>query len=54
MGLILLIILVLIFAGGIGNFPQVGGYGYGMGHGGIGVLGIICVVVLILLVMGRI
>lgn len=29
MGLIVVIVVVLLLFGGIGNFPQVGGYGYG-------------------------
>ena len=31
-----------------------GGYGYGFGHGGIGVIGIILIILVVLLLMGRI
>jgi hypothetical protein len=50
---ILLVLLVIILLGGIGG-PYLGvPYGYGLGHGGIGVIGIILIVVVILAIMGR-
>ena len=55
MGLVLVIILILILLGGIGG-PYIGApftYGYGLGHGGIGIIGIVLLVLIVLLVMGR-
>ena len=53
MGLILIILVILLLFGGFGI---VGGipYGYGAGHTGIGVLGIILIVIVVLALMGRI
>jgi hypothetical protein len=55
MGLILLIILVPLLFGGLGG-PYIGapwGPGYGLGHGGTGILGVVLIVILILVVTGR-
>lgn len=51
LGWILLIVVIFLLFGGVSG--RVGGYGYGMGHGGIGILGFILVVVVVLLLMGR-
>ena len=50
-GLILIIHLVIFLLGGFSG--RFGGYGYGFGHGGIGVIGIILIVLVVLLLMGR-
>jgi hypothetical protein len=51
LGTILIIILIVALLGGFTGV--VGGYGYGFGHGGIGVLGTVLIVVLILVLLGR-
>jgi hypothetical protein len=56
LGIVLLILLILILFGGIGG-PYVGApwtYGYGFGHGSIGLLGVLLIVLLVLLLLGRI
>jgi Protein of unknown function (DUF3309) len=52
MGLVLLIIFVLILLGGFGYIGGVP-YGYGAGHGGIGIAGLIVIVLLFLVLTGR-
>ena len=38
----------------LGGFSgRFGGYGYGFGHGGIGVIGVILIILVVLLLMGR-
>jgi len=49
-GTILLIILILILVGALPNW----GYSRGWGYGPSGILGILAVVLLVLLLMGRI
>ena len=54
-GLILLIILIVILLGGVGG-PYVGApwtYGYGYGHAPIGIFGVLLIVLLIWVIMGR-
>lgn len=54
-GLVLLIVLIIILLGGVGG-PYVGApwtYGYGYGHAPIGILGVLLIVLLIWVVMGR-
>jgi hypothetical protein len=51
LGLILIVILVIFLLGGFSR--RFGGYGYGFGHGGIGVIGVILIVLVVLLLMGR-
>ena len=56
LGLVLVIILILILLGGVGPSIYPGAswpYGYGLGHGGVGIIGIILIVILILALMGR-
>ncbi|MBU6458308.1 MAG: DUF3309 family protein [Bradyrhizobium sp.] len=49
----ILIILVLIYL--LGGFSgRFGGYGYGMGHSGMGIGGVILVVLIALLLLGEI
>lgn len=52
LGTILVIVLVIFLLGGFSG--QIGGYGYGFGHSGIGVLGTILIVVVVLMLLGRI
>ena len=55
-GIVLVFLLVLILLGGIGG-PYVGApwtYGYGYGHAPIGIFGILLLVMLIFLLMGRV
>jgi hypothetical protein len=48
----ILIILVLIYL--LGGFSgRFGGYGYGMGHSGLGLGGVILVVLVILWLLGK-
>jgi hypothetical protein len=51
LGLILIIILIIFLLGGFSG--RFGGYGYGMGHSGMGLGGVILVVLLILLLLGK-
>src|SRR3954466_15494927 len=51
LGLILVIILIIFLLGGFSG--RFGGYGYGMGHSGMGLGGLILVVLLVLLLLGR-
>jgi len=51
-GLILIILLAIFLLGGFSG--RFGGYGYGYGHGGIGVIGVVLIIGVVLLVMGRI
>ena len=52
LGTILIIIVLLYLLGGwSGRF---GGYGYGLGHSAIGLGGVVLVVLLVLLLLGKI
>jgi len=44
------ILIIFLLGGFSGRF---GGYGYGMGHSGMGLVGVILVVLLILLLLGK-
>ena len=51
LGTILIILVILYLLGGwSGRF---GGYGYGLGHSGMGLGGVILVVLLVLLLLGK-
>jgi len=50
-GLILVIILIIFLLGGFSG--RFGGYGYGMGHSGMGLGGVILIVLIILLLLGK-
>jgi Protein of unknown function (DUF3309) len=55
LGLILVIFLVVILLGGVGG-PYVRApwtYGYGYGHSGIGLLGVLLIILIILMLSGR-
>lgn len=51
-GTILIIALVIFLLGGFSG--RFGGYGYGYGHRSMGALGILLVVLVVLLLLGRI
>jgi hypothetical protein len=55
MGLLILILLVVFFLGGAGQWgPYTGpGHFYGTGHWGGGGLGIVLIVIIVLLLAGR-
>ena len=50
-GTILIILLVIYLLGGFSG--RFGGYGYGLGHTGIGIGGVLLIVVVVLLLTGR-
>ena len=52
LGTILIIILVIYLIGGFSG--RFGGYGYGLGHAGIGIGGVLLIIVVVLLLTGRI
>jgi hypothetical protein len=54
LGIVLLIVLVLILLGGVGGSYAPWGYGYGLHHGGIGLVGILLIIVIVLAATGRI
>jgi hypothetical protein len=51
LGLILIIIVIIYLLGGFSG--RFGGYGYGMGHSGMGLGGVILVILLVLLLLGK-
>lgn len=59
LGLVLVVILMFILLGGVlgtggpfgGTAPW--GYGYGLHHGGIGIVGVILLIILVLAFTGR-
>lgn len=51
LGTILIIVLIIFLLGGFSE--RFGGYGYGMGHGDIGGLGILLIILIVLVVTGR-
>jgi hypothetical protein len=51
LGTILIILVIIYLLGGFSG--RFGGYGYGMGHSGMGIGGVILVVLIILLLLGR-
>jgi uncharacterized protein DUF3309 len=52
LGLILIILVIIYLLGGFSG--RFGGYGYGMGHSGMGLGGVILVVLLVLLLLHKI
>jgi len=51
LGLILLILVIIYLMGGLSG--RFGGYGYGMGHSGMGLGGVVLVVLIVLLLLGK-
>jgi Protein of unknown function (DUF3309) len=51
LGTILIILVILYLMGGLSG--RIGGYGYGMGHSGMGLGGVILVVLIVLLLLGK-
>ena len=51
LGTILIILVIIYLLGGLSG--RFGGYGYGMGHSGIGLGGVVLVVLLVLLLLGK-
>ena len=51
LGMILLILVIIYLLGGLSG--RFGGHGYGMGHSGMGLLGVILVMVLVLVLLGK-
>jgi hypothetical protein len=51
LGTILIILVIIYLLGGFSG--RFGGYGYGLGHSGMGIGGVILVVLIILLLLGR-
>jgi hypothetical protein len=51
LGTILIILVIIYLLGGWSG--RIGGYGYGMGHSGMGIGGVILVVLLVLLLLGK-
>jgi hypothetical protein len=51
LGTILIILVIIYLLGGFSG--RFGGYGYGMGHSGMGIGGVILVVLIILLLLGK-
>src|SRR6185312_759969 len=51
LGTVLIILVIIYLIGGFSG--RFGGYGYGMGHSGIGIGGVILVVLIVLLLLGK-
>jgi hypothetical protein len=51
LGTILIILVIIYLLGGLSG--RFGGYGYGMGHSGIGLGGVVLVILLVLLLLGK-
>ena len=51
LGLILIILVIIYLLGGFSG--RFGGYGYGMGHSGMGLGGLILIVLIILILLGK-
>jgi hypothetical protein len=51
LGTILIILVILYLLGGWSG--RIGGYGYGLGHSGMGLGGVILVVLLVLVLLGK-
>jgi hypothetical protein len=50
LGTILIVVLVIFLLGGLSR--RFGGYGYGFGHAGVGVIGTVLIVVVVLMRLG--
>ena len=47
---LIILVLIYLFGGFSGRF---GGYGYGLGHSGMGIGGVVLVILLVLLLLGK-
>ena len=52
LGTILIILVIIYLVGGLSG--RLGGYGYGLGHSGIGIGGVVLVVLVVLLLLGKV
>jgi uncharacterized membrane protein len=53
LGLVLVVILVLVLLGGLGGERWGVPYGYGGGHYGVGLVGVLLIIIIVLLLTGR-
>ncbi|PPQ19052.1 DUF3309 domain-containing protein [Bradyrhizobium sp. AC87j1] len=51
LGTVLIILVIIYLIGGLSG--RVGGYGYGMGHSGMGIGGVVLAVLVVLLLLGK-
>ena len=51
LGTILIILVIIYLIGGFSG--RFGGYGYGLGHSGMGIGGVVLVILLVLLLLGK-
>jgi hypothetical protein len=51
LGTILIILVIIYLLGGMSG--RIGGYGYGLGHSGMGIGGVVLVVLIVLLLLGK-
>ncbi|WP_085583665.1 DUF3309 family protein [Thalassospira mesophila] len=51
-GMILVVLIVVFLLGGFSG--RFGGYGYGYGHTGVGLLGVVLIIIVALMLLGRI
>ncbi|MCA1365685.1 MULTISPECIES: DUF3309 family protein [Bradyrhizobium] len=52
LGTILIILVIIYLVGGLSG--RFGGYGYGLGHSGIGIGGVVLVILVVLLLLGKV
>lgn len=51
LGAVLIILVIIYLVGGL--WGRIGGYGYGLGHSGMGIGGVVLVVLVVLLLLGK-
>jgi hypothetical protein len=51
LGWILIIVVIIYLLGGLSG--RIGGYGYGMGHSGMGIGGVVLIILIVLLLLGK-
>nr|AWL98168.1 DUF3309 domain-containing protein [Bradyrhizobium ottawaense] len=51
LGTVLIILVIIYLLGGLSG--RIGGYGYGMGHSGMGIGGVVLAVLVVLLLLGK-
>ncbi|MDF0582234.1 MULTISPECIES: DUF3309 family protein [Bradyrhizobium] len=52
LGTILIILVIIYLIGGLSG--RFGGYGYGLGHSGIGIGGVVLVILVVLLLLDKV